>query len=44
MTSPDGAFVTETLFIPRYVWYQRDAKVQDVDKKLQYLETLKKEF
>lgn len=44
MTGLDGAFFTETLFVPRYVWYQRDAKVQDVDRKLQYLEALKKEF
>lgn len=44
MTMPDGAFISETLFVPKYVWYQRDAKVQDVDKKLQYLETVKREF
>ena len=44
MISNDGAFLSETLFVPRYVWYQRDAKVQDVDRKLQYLETLKREF
>jgi hypothetical protein len=44
MTAIDGAFITEELYVPKYVWYQRDAKVQDVDRKLQYLEALKKEF
>jgi hypothetical protein len=44
ITKPDGAFLTETLFVPRFAWYQRDAKVQDVDRKLEFLERLKKEF
>lgn len=34
MIAPEGAFVTEDLFVPKYVWYQRDAKIQDVDSKI----------
>lgn len=44
MTNTEGAFVSETLFIPKYVWYQRDAKVPEVERKLDYLEALKREF
>jgi hypothetical protein len=44
MTLNEGAFISESLFIPRYVWFQRDAKVPQVDRKLDYLEALKKEF
>lgn len=36
--------MTESVFVPRYVWYQKDAKVQDVENKLSHLEALKKEF
>jgi len=34
MNIGEGAFLTETLFIPKYVWYQRDAKVPEIDRKL----------
>ena len=44
MTAPEGAFVTEDLFVPKYVWYQRDAKVQEVDSKIQCFDAIKKEF
>lgn len=44
ITQNDGAFLTESVFVPRYVWYQKDAKVQDVENKLSHLEALKKEF
>lgn len=44
ISSEGGAFVTETLFVPKYVWYQRDAKVQEVDRKISFIEGIKKEF
>jgi len=44
MTHTDGAFISETLFVPRYVWFQKDAKVPEVERKLDYLEALKREF
>lgn len=44
MINADGGFLSETLFVPKYVWYQRDAKVPEVERKLDYLEALKREF
>ena len=38
----EGGFITEDLYIPKYVWYQKDALILDIDKKLHYFDELKK--
>lgn len=43
-TINEGGFLTESLFVPKYVWYQKDAKIPEIDKKLHYFDGLKKEF
>lgn len=43
-TITEGGFLTESLYLPKYVWYQKDAKIPEIDKKLSYFDYLKKEF
>lgn len=43
-TIVEGGFLTDSLYVPKYVWYQKEAKVPEIDKKLHYFEDLKKEF
>ena len=43
-TMTEGAFVTEGLYVPKYVWYQKDVKIPEIDRKLHYFEGLKKEI
>lgn len=40
----DGGFLTESLYVPKYVWYQKEAKIPEIDKKVHYFDELKKEF
>jgi len=43
MTHPEGAFLTEDLFVPRFIWHQ-DARIYEIEKKLEILRSLKKQF
>ena len=43
-TITEGGFLTESLYVPKYVWYQKEAKIPEIDKKLHYFDDLKKEF
>lgn len=43
-TISEGGFLTESLYVPKYIWYQKDAKIPEIDKKLNYFDYLKKEF
>jgi hypothetical protein len=44
MSDSDGAFLSEDFFLPRYIWHMRDIRIYEVDKKMEYLRALKKEF
>lgn len=43
-TISDGAFLSDSLYVPKYIWYQKQAKIPEIDKKLHYFDGLKKEF
>jgi len=43
-TIMEGGFLTDSLYVPKYVWYQKEAKIPEIDKKLNYFDYLKKEF
>jgi hypothetical protein len=40
----DGGYLTEALFIPKYIWFQKKTFVPDIEKKVEYWERIKKEF
>lgn len=39
-----GGFLTGSLYIPKYVWYQKKTLIPDIEKKVEYCEGIKKEF
>jgi hypothetical protein len=43
-TIESGGFITEKLYIPKFTWYQKKAKIPEIEKKLHYFDGLKKEI
>lgn len=43
-TIAEGGYLTDSLYVPKYVWYQKEAKIAEIDKKLNYFDYLKKEL
>ena len=43
-TITEGGFLTESLFVPKYVWNQKETKLQGLERKNQCFDDLKKEF
>jgi len=40
----EGGYLTESLFIPKYIWFQKKTFVSEIEKKVEYWERIKKEF
>mmetsp|Transcript_21870 Transcript_21870/g.19413 ORF Transcript_21870/g.19413 Transcript_21870/m.19413 type:complete len:290 (-) Transcript_21870:22-891(-) len=39
-----GGYLTKTLFIPKYIWFQKKTLITEIEKKVEYCETIQKEF
>lgn len=39
-----GGYLTEKLFIPKYIWFQKKTLISEIEKKVEYCETIQKEF
>lgn len=44
MADQDGAYLTEEFFLPRYIWHMKDVRLYEVEKKMDILRRLRKEF
>ena len=40
----DGAFLSNTLFVPKFVWHQKAAQISDIERKLQCFNELRREL
>ena len=40
----EGGYITENLFIPKYIWYQKKTQIPDIEKKVEYFIGIQKEF
>lgn len=40
----DGAFLSSTLFVPKFVWHQKAAQISDIERKMQCFNELRREL
>mmetsp|Transcript_17079 Transcript_17079/g.16771 ORF Transcript_17079/g.16771 Transcript_17079/m.16771 type:complete len:207 (+) Transcript_17079:399-1019(+) len=40
----EGGYITENLFIPKYIWFQKKTLIPEIEKKVEYCESIQKEF
>jgi hypothetical protein len=40
-TIKEGGYLTEELHIPKYVWYQKEAVIKEIDSKIKHFGRLK---
>lgn len=43
-TIKEGGYLTEELYVPKYVWYQKEAMVKEIDQKIFHFEKLQKKL